>query len=420
MHRQPIPFSVDRHISVKNFSDETARNVIQKGVQLLAGLDQPVSNDVATNVPLFLSDDAGRSNIGTFSDGDGTVTVSNIDSLFKLKRNVLVVNQILTCGGEKSGILGCCGFGKPIIVLAELPPDIAAVAWMHELGHHKGLCHRDPSDGSFPLMSPTLIDTNKTVNQFEHDVFVDAVKTNCANGKNALSAISPTDFVHRVFIEGVPYDQGSRYKAAEILPLAALFEKSDEKRSWLNIVTVLGMTGDPKAFPILMSFLERGSGPISSDEYAAKQAVPFALGYLLAKNFSFDIFNYLAAGLNPVTWPQRLQWHPTIGINDIARTAQLIRMTILGLAISGRPEALSALQLYLGELLDWMAKTWNFVPMLQIGTIGIYANEVLRMFGNEIIATFKEAIRINKNVQDDKSLSNYYHNQELQQLGFNL
>lgn len=380
----------------------------------MAGVDRPTGEDVATDVPLFLD-----GSVGTFSVGDGTVTGDNIDSLFQIQpvRNVLVVNKILTCGGEKSGILGCCGPGKPIIVIAGLSPDDAAVAWMHELGHNKGLCHRD---FSFALMAPVLVDANKTVNQSEHDVFEDIVKTKCAKANGRLSAISATDFVHRVFIEGVPYEQGSQYGAADIPPLVALLEKPGEKRSWLNVITVLGMTGDPTAFSVLKSFLERGFRPISSDEYAAKEAVPFALGYLLAKNFNSDILNYLAEGLKPVTWPQRLQWHANIGINDIARTAQLIKMTILGLAISGRPEALSTLQVYLGELLDWTAKTWTRMAMPHIGMAGIYANEVLRVFGNEIIATFKEAIRINKNVQDNGSLSNYYHNQELQQLGFNL
>lgn len=411
--RPPIPFCVDRHDSVTKFSDGFATNVIKKGVDLLASDDPP--KDVPTDVPLVLS-----GSVGTFSDGDGTVkNEDDLKALFKLPGNVHVVREIHCCGGEKPGILGCCGLGKPIIVREGIGPESAAVLWMHELGHNKGLCHRDDIDA---LMAPAIIVANKTVNQYEHDVFEDIVKpSECDEKKEKLKAIDVIEFVHEIFIEGVPYDQGSRYTTDDIRPLVELLDKSDEQRPWLNAIAVLGMIGDRQAWMPIKHAFERDSGELSRQNYAAKLAVPLALGYLLSKGHDQhdpEILEYLDTGLkNPSEWSKRVSWRESHDQSDEARNAHLTTLTILGMGISGRPEALTALQTLYDQLEMHAAEARQ--ASLTKQDEATKSNHNGGPFEPGILTVLRAAIQTNQRVQTD-GLVKYYRESELEQLGFNL
>ncbi|HXA84117.1 MAG TPA: hypothetical protein VNZ47_03515 [Candidatus Dormibacteraeota bacterium] len=415
-NRPPIPFCVDRHTSVKKFSDTIARSVIQKGVDILWSDDPPKGEDVPTDVPLVLS-----GSVGTFSEGDGTVmTAGDLDSLFQIQGDVHVVRGIQCCGGEKNGILGCSASGKPIIVMEGIPLEAAAVLWMHELGHNKGLCHRDRS---YALMAPDIVESDTNVNQYEHDVFEGATPNPCdQEEKSKPKAVDVIQFVHKVFIEGVPYKEGSGYTAAAVPPLLELLDKPDEQRSWLNIITVLGMIGDRQAWMPIKKTFERDSGELSPQNYAAKLAVPLALGYLLSKGHDQQdekILDYLNTGLRPSEWSKRVSWRKSKDQSDEARNVHLTTLTILGLGISGRPEALTTLQALYDQLLAMQATKAD--ASLKKRSETATSNRALQLRGvePEALSILKAAIKTNQLVQKD-GLVKYYHDSELEQLGFNL
>lgn len=412
-HKLPIPFTVDRHVSVA-FSDSSAAAVIDTGVKILKHVDISASEDVSTDLPLFLS-----GSVGTFSYGDGTVsTPDDLDTLFKMKGAVHVVREIGCCGGEKNGILGCSGPEKPIIVTVESAQDASAVLWMHELGHNKGLCHRDRR---FAIMNPVLIDTNSTVNQYEHDVFEGIIAPKpCPQEKISLTALSAIEFVHQIFIEGVPYEQGSQYKADDIPSLVELLDTPEEQRHWLNAITVLGMIGDSQALTPIKTAFERDSGVLSQHSYAAKLAVPLALGYLLSKSHNEVVFDYLNAGLKPTEWSKRVSWYESKYQTDAERNAHLTRLTIIGLGISGESKALTALQDLNAELSAMQATNLKNASLTGVST-AILSSRALdwNQFEPGTLAVLKAAIQTNQRVQK-AGLVKYYRESELEQLGFNL
>ncbi|HEY2170094.1 MAG TPA: hypothetical protein VGJ30_10760, partial [Candidatus Angelobacter sp.] len=326
-----------------------------------------------------------------------------------------------SCGGEKPGILGCSGPGKPIIVMEGIGPDSAAVLWMHELGHNKGLCHRDDS---FALMAPTIVVTNKTVNQYEHGVFEDIVKpSECVEKKKKPRAIGAIEFVNKIFIEGVPYEQASRYTVDDVPPLLKLLDKQGKQRSRLNVIAVLGIIGDRQAWKPIKNALERGSGELSRQNYAAKLAVPLSLGYLLAKGHDphdQEILEYLNTGLKPHEWSTRVHWRQSHDQSDQARNAHLTMLTILGLGISGRIEALTALQTLYDQLLAMQAANSHRASLSKTDE-ATKSNRAggLNEYEPGTLSILKAAIRTNKRVHED-GLVKYYRDSELEQLGFNL
>lgn len=418
--RPPRNFSVDRHTKVTKFSDGIAKDVIKKGVKILADDNKPKGTDVPTDVPLVLKD-----KVGIFRDGDGIVkNQKDLDALFTKPGDVHVVREIHCCGGEKPGILGCCAFGKPIIVTEGIEPDSAAVLWMHELGHHKGLCHRDRDD-EFAIMGPTILVTNKTVNQYEHDVFEGATPKQCnQDEKRKSEKIDVIEFVHKVFIEGVPYEQANRFTLDAVDPLLKLLDEPGKQESRLNVITVLGIIGDRQAWKPIKNAFECGSGELSRQNYAAKLAAPLALGYLLAKGHDLrdqEIFEYLNTGMNnPGEWSKRVNWRESHDQNDQARNAHLTMLTILGLGISGRIEALKALQTLYNQLLAMQAASSHRVSLTKTDE-AIKSSRVAGLSEFELgtFCVLKAAIRTNKRVHED-GLAKYYRDSELEQLGFNL
>lgn len=419
--RPPIPFTVDRHTCVTKFPDSTADDVIQDGIDLLAEDDTPKSTGFPKDIPTDIALDF-KGHVGTFSKGNGIVkTEDDLDALFGLPGNVHVVCEIHCCGGEKPGILGCCGLGQPIIVKEGIGPESAPVLWMHEFGHYKGLCHRDDR---LALMAPTINVANKTVNQYEHDVFEDIVTpSKCKQKKKKPTAIGAIEFVHKVFIEGVPYEQANRFTPDAVDPLLKLLHKPGKQRSRLNVITVLGVIGDRRAWKPIKKAFERGSGELSQQNYAAKLAVPLALGYLLAKGHDphdQEILEYLNSGLNhPSEWSKRVSWRKSHDQDDQTRNAHLTMLTILGLGISGRIEALTALQTLHAQLEMQIANSHGASATKTGEAITSNRTTGLSDYEPGTLSVLKAAIKTNKRVHQD-GLVKYYRDSEMEQLGFNL
>ena len=166
-------------------------------------------------------------------------------------------------------------------------------------------------------------------------------------GQIATSRTDAREFVRRIYFEGIPVEASRRLDPDTAVPtLLGMLADPREERYWSNIVITLGMMGDERAVEPLMQFLEQGPAGqrLSSHHFVAKCRVLMALGYLVNRNGNQKALDYLKSSLNPGQWQRRgLKWvsphHPSADGRDY----QLTDMSILGLALSGRPEAGEAL-----------------------------------------------------------------------------
>jgi hypothetical protein len=102
------------------------------------------------------------------------------------------------------------------------------------------------------------------------------------------------DFVRRLFIHGVPYEESIRYGPNVIPTLLEMLADPREERAWPNIVIVLGMLGDDRALTPLISFIEQNpGGRLDYNRYEAKKNAIFALGYLVNKSGNQQALAYL-------------------------------------------------------------------------------------------------------------------------------
>jgi hypothetical protein len=165
------------------------------------------------------------------------------------------------------------------------------------------------------------------------------------SGSGAAATQDIEAFVRQVFIHGVPYEDAVQFDSSNVPKLVAMLADPDEKPYWANIVVVLGMIGGEQAIDPLIAFIEAGSSETSREVYAAKTSAIMSLGYVLNKTGSQRVMDYLVKGLDPVTWTTRnaVSMAPFQSNLD-ERNVDFGKYAILALALSGRPEAATALQ----------------------------------------------------------------------------
>jgi matrixin len=376
-----VDLSIDREESV-GFTSEQAATILKQGLTVLSTIDIS-GHDVATNVPLHFN---GR--IETFSYQKGIIdTCTDLDKLFEMPHNVHVVKEIHCCGGVKGGsILGCSDANRSLVITFDpaFPSVFDGILWMHEYGHHQGLCHRNDRSA---IMYPVIDLDHTTVNWCEHEHFLGLTSRPCVDQTpysriKARSKLSAVEFVHQIFIEGVPYDQARVFTKADVAPLLRLLHRRDQRPYWANTVTVLGSIGDISVFQPLKQFVDVIAEDSSPAARQARDSVPIALGYLWAETKDPAILTYLLSRLPPADQPS-----PSVEIYGEER-AHSIRMTILGLALSGNKEVGDKLQMQLNQL--------NALDTARTG-----ASQSIERF-------LKEAITINRLVREN-GLSGYYH-----------
>lgn len=153
------------------------------------------------------------------------------------------------------------------------------------------------------------------------------------------------DFVHTIYIEGMPYDAANAYTSEVVPTLLEMLQDENEAPYWANIAVTLCIIGDESAVDSLINFIEEDvEGEVSDSLYRAKSSAVMALGYLINKSGNQRALDYLLESVDPDTWGQRdIQWRAPVQASTEARNVDLSSMAILGLALSGRPEAASAL-----------------------------------------------------------------------------
>ena len=153
------------------------------------------------------------------------------------------------------------------------------------------------------------------------------------------------DFVHQIYIEGIPYEAANVYDSTAVPTLMEMLADTTEAPYWANIAVTLCIIGDPSYVDPLLDFIKADEGTLSDDVYRAKSSAVMALGYLINKTGDEKALNYLIESLDPNAWAQReVQYVGPYQASTAARDANLSTMAMLGLALSGRPEAAEALR----------------------------------------------------------------------------
>jgi HEAT repeat protein len=106
------------------------------------------------------------------------------------------------------------------------------------------------------------------------------------------------------------------------------------------------MIGDERAVDPLIAFIEDDyEGGLSREQYAAKTSALMALGYLINKTGNQEALDYLVDSLAPETWVARdVAGIAPFQVSTTERNRDFSKHAVLGLALSGHPQAAQALR----------------------------------------------------------------------------
>ena len=163
-------------------------------------------------------------------------------------------------------------------------------------------------------------------------------------GPGPAAAMDVRDFVKQTFIHGVPYEEAGRYGAGDVDVLLGMLSDRSQVNHWPNVVVTLCIIGDDRAVDPILDFIKGGTGQLSPAEYTAKSSAVMALGYLVNKSGNAKALDFLKTSLDPDAWAERrMGWSSAYHASVADRNMQLSTMAVLGLALSGKPEARDAL-----------------------------------------------------------------------------
>ncbi|MFO7496038.1 MAG: hypothetical protein R6X05_10465 [Desulfobacterales bacterium] len=149
------------------------------------------------------------------------------------------------------------------------------------------------------------------------------------------------DLVGKHYMDGIPYEV-ARALGPEALPhLFELLGDSDRKPFWVNIIVTIGFIEDPSAVDPLVAFLENTEGEVDPFTFRALLSVPYALG-CIAGGGSSRALQYLAGSVRA---PLKMRWR----FRGKPVEELITEQSVMGLAVSGQPEARSLLLELKGE-----------------------------------------------------------------------
>jgi hypothetical protein len=200
---------------------------------------------------------------------------------------------------------------------------------------------------------------------------------------------SVSEFVHKVYVSGIPYDEASQYKSSDVPFLIQMLEDPNEKPYWANIALLLEIIGDEKALSSLIAFIERDpGGELTESHYVAKTSAIMGLGYLINKSNSKKALNYLVAGASPDAWEKRkitgltTKWHATVE----ERNLDMAKYAILGLALAGTKESGQALL----RLQTQAASSTNIAAQQEAGVISQALSEHQKIVNEGLSGYYKK------------------------------
>lgn len=344
-------FVTHQHVlDVRRFTDVALTNaeaeqIVNDMTSVLQTSDG--SSDVACSVTF-----SRVGGVTSFGQGDGSIdSAAEFNVVDGLAGNVKVVEEINFCGTFDPNFSGCSKAGVSLTV-ERAGPALEGILWAHELGHTRGLQHRNSETA---IMNPSVGSNRRQVNTSEcsafRDVFLNTFAASLAPQPASLPGESQPqppiqDFVRQLFVEGVPYATARSYGPRVVPELLRMLADPREEEHWANVVTVLGIIGDPSAIAPLVSFIEEAKTTrLSRAHHRAKKAAIMALGYLAGAPGGSRALAYLKESLDPDVWAKRGvtglgPYHVSANDRDLAYS----KYAVMGLALSGHAEAALALK----------------------------------------------------------------------------
>lgn len=140
-------------------------------------------------------------------------------------------------------------------------------------------------------------------------------------------------FVKKTYVHGVPYEEAAKYDASAVPTLLKILGDPGERNHWSNALITLGMIGDESAVEPMIAFIEEsGKGKMDQTRRMARTSAFMALGYLINETGNRRALEYLISYLKP----------DPAGKKQPGRS--LMKYAIIGLGLSGHPEAAAALK----------------------------------------------------------------------------
>jgi hypothetical protein len=342
-----------RRFTTSSLTNADADRILADATTVLQTNDGP--GDVACATVLVRDGD-----VTAFTEGDGSVdSAAEFNALIALPGHIKVVNQINWCGGLIPNVIGCAPVPGNSLSVVRFTPSLEGILWAHEFGHNKGRGHRN--DDPNAVMNGTIGSTRLRVDAAECTAFQTLPATAVVmaqagppqpgppqpGASGASAPMDVRDFVRQVFIHGIPYEEASRYDASAVPVLLAMLRDPAEEDFWANVAVVLGVIGDERAVEPMISFIQSDPGPadMSPARYRARTTALMAMGYLVNRTGNQRALNYLQESARPEAWAQRdIKGTAPFQASTSERNVDLSKHAILGLALSGRPEAAQTLR----------------------------------------------------------------------------
>jgi hypothetical protein len=333
--------SLQRSLSITKFQSSSLTD--SDADHILSEASQIIANNAC---PLSLS---RSGSVTDFNAGSGSVlTVADYQRVCAQPGYVHLVNSINWCNGITDA-LGCSDTPGTCIVMVRwaAPPDQdpaqieEGILWAHEYGHTKNLHHRSNNDA---VMNPILNANRLKIDQGECNAYLERSSTLPSAAPSQLQAATVEDFVHNVYIHGVPFEEARRFKSSEdVEKLGSLLKDSSQQRYWANAATTLGMIGTAQATHHLTEFIARGSGVLTPEAYRAKSSAVIAMGFALGTTGEGQALSFLINKSDPAKW-QTFAWESPFTDGSANRDLQMARTAIAALGFSGNVHAESALE----------------------------------------------------------------------------
>jgi hypothetical protein len=148
------------------------------------------------------------------------------------------------------------------------------------------------------------------------------------------------EWMHRLHPHSLPYQETIAFGPQVVPRLLVMLADRREEPWHPNITAALGMLGDDRVAEALIAFFVRPSPAMLTPlQYQARHSALMSLGYAANRGSSkaLDFLIATVGGASAVTWKG-----PYFA-SAVERDRQLVRVAVLGLGLSGKPAARTAL-----------------------------------------------------------------------------
>lgn len=330
-----VPVTIRRH-SNASLTNAEADRILEDSARMLQTNNG--SGDVACAVAPVRS-----GNVRVYTEGDGSI---NSDPEYweaiNVPGTVKVVESIDQCAGVfNPSIFGCANGIGGSFVIERSDYFIEGRLWLHELGHTRGLPHRNTSPNNIMNGNPQGDHVNQTeCNAYSgvgRSMWTYATHRPFASNFGPIPSVEK--FVSRHYFDGLPIAKTVNYSSPDATRLALMLKDENYIQYHENIALTLGMIGDSDAVTQLIAYAEDGvnhDAKTAKAEYKGRVGSIVGLGYLVNRIGSDEALNYLLQKRRPVSWyrvAMQTKGENASKVSQVAR--QLRNYTIMSLGLSG-------------------------------------------------------------------------------------